>query len=772
MSAFQDVSDRKLVETELQKYKERYDYATSVGKVGIWDWNPVTGKLYWSDQVYVSLGLPVPDQDPTIEMFMEMAHPDDREPISTALKEALANRRPFNIECRIIRNDGQPRVFHAVGKVTFNRDGQAQRMMGTFQDITERKLIETRLQDYKERYDYATSVGKVGIWDWSPVTEKLVWNDEVYVSLGLPVSHQNPTFEIFMELVHPEDREAFSTAVEEALGNRRPFNMEYRVIRNDGEPRVFQAIGRVTFNSDGQPQRMMGTFQDITERKAAEEALRAAKENAEQDSLKLHQSESRFRQLAESGFEGIAIHDNGVILDINQQASNLVGFERDEIVGKNIFSFVALESQETAFRSFTKLSEDMIEIKLIRKDGKAIFVESRARSIDYSGKDARIVIVRDITARKANEEKLRAAKEEAEDATRMKDNFVSLVSHDLRSPLANIQSLLRIVRNSEQYRLDDEKRNECLNKSIDNTEGLLNLIDKLLDLSRLKTGKVITEKRFLSAYSAAETCISYLAFNAEAKGIFIRNEIPRTLRIFADETLFGEALGNIISNAIKFSKKGDTITLFIPRDRPDTIALKDTGVGIPPDILSGIFSGDVRTPSRGTGGEKGTGLGLQYCREIMAAHGGQLTAESEPGKGSVFYLTIPAVSANLMLVDDVQAQREIMKDMLAGIGGLNIMEAENGQQALEKMHICSPHLIVTDLTMPVMDGFRFIKEVKRSLLLNTIPLIAITSVTSGENDKRELDIRNKVFSLGADDFVTKPFIKGDFVPRVQRFLGF
>ncbi|MDH5638315.1 MAG: PAS domain S-box protein [Nitrospinota bacterium] len=770
MESLQGSAENNSVEASLQEYKDRYDYATSVGKVGIWDWDPSTGKLYWNDEVYVLLGLSGRKIEPTFELFMSMVHAEDREVFKAAVEEALQNKRPFNTEYRVLHNDGSERVFHAIGKVTFDEAEKPVRMMGTFQDITDRSITEQRLDNIIQELETLLETAPVAIlhakyFEIMKVNRRFV---EMFGFSNDEIAGKR-TQDLYPQQWRPDEAEIRN--IEQVISSGLILEKEALFARKDGSTFWGRLLAKPIRENDPLLDAII-TIEDITEKRGAEEALRAAKENAESASAKLKASEARFRQLAEAGFEMIAIHHQGVILDINQQVQDMLGYEKSEITGKNIFSFVAPETRETAMKTFAERSEEMIELTLVKKDGGHIFVESRARTIEYAGKEARIVIVRDVTARKKNEAKLRAAKEEAEMATKLKDNFVSLVSHDLRSPLANINSLTRIFKQHDMYKLDDAKRAQILDKVIDNSAGLLILIDKLLDLSRLKTGRIKVEKRFLSAYGLAETCISFMAFNAEAKGVMIRNEIPRTHRIFADEALFGEVLQNLVSNAIKFCRGGDSIAIFVSPEEPDIVAVRDTGVGMKPETLSSVFTGNLDAPAKGTGGEKGTGLGLQYCREIMSAHGGSIRAESAPDKGTTFYLTLPGQKASVMLVDDVQAQREIMKDMLADTSGLNILEAENGQEALDIMRRALPHLIITDLSMPVMDGFRLIREVKRSKLFDGVPVIAITSVTSSGAETSEVDIRNRVFSLGADDFVTKPFTKGDFLPRVQRFLGF
>ncbi|MBF0171608.1 MAG: hybrid sensor histidine kinase/response regulator [Nitrospinae bacterium] len=223
--------------------------------------------------------------------------------------------------------------------------------------------------------------------------------------------------------------------------------------------------------------------------------------------------------------------------------------------------------------------------------------------------------------------------------------------------------------------------------------------------------------------------------------------------------------------AIKFTKAGESITLFCPEARPGTVAVRDTGVGIPPEVQADLFRHEVKTTTVGTGGEGGTGLGLPYCAEIMKAHGGSLTVESEVGNGATFYATLPEIRALVLMVDDVHAQRMLMREQFRHMGGVDIIEAESGDQALALMRDVNPHLIITDLVMPGMDGFTLIETVRKSPVHKGIPILAVTSGASGSMSD-DVNMRQRAFALGADDFVTKPVIPSEFLPRISRFLGF
>lgn len=365
---------------------------------------------------------------------------------------------------------------------------------------------------------------------------------------------------------------------------------------------------------------------------------------------------------------------------------------------------------------------------------------------------------------------LKEATERAEDATKLKDKFVSLVSHDMRSPLGGMIGFLRILNKGKKYNLDETRRKEITTNVSSIAEGLVEMIDELLDISRLKTGKIKVEKSFVNMYEFAEAFIGSLSFQAGEKGVTIVNELPKNKRLFVDNNLFGEVLRNLLSNAIKFTKEGDKVTFFEPENSGVTLALKDTGSGIDEKIIPDLFKHEIKTSAIGTAGEKGTGLGLPYCSDIIEGHDGTLEVESEIGKGSTFYIKIPEVKAVVMLVDDHPTHRNIIKRHIENIYEVEIVEAENGREAMEKLKEARPHLIITDIMMLEMDGLNLLKEVRGNMVLEPIPVIVVTSLT-GSGNEREIELRNMAISLGARDFLTKPISASEFVPMVSRLLG-
>ncbi|MBI5638735.1 MAG: hybrid sensor histidine kinase/response regulator [Nitrospinae bacterium] len=344
------------------------------------------------------------------------------------------------------------------------------------------------------------------------------------------------------------------------------------------------------------------------------------------------------------------------------------------------------------------------------------------------------------------------------------------MSHDMRGPLGSVMALLGMLAEKARYNLDEAKQAELVSKSHKSLGGLVDMIDQLLDLSRLQTGRLSVIKRPIAVRDLAISSFGHYATLADKKGIRFVNEVPPGMKVFADGALISEVLNNLVSNAVKFCREGDSVT--VGAADPHTIMVKDGGIGIPASILPDLFKPEVKTTTIGTGGEKGTGLGLPYCKEIMVAHGGAVTVESVEGWGAVFSIRFAPVRPVVLVVDDQEVQRAIMRKHILEMKDVEIIEAANGLEALEILKTTEVVLVITDLGMPVMDGFTLLTEIRGNPLLQTLPVIVNSAVSSSTGVSGELiDVRRKVFELGADDFIAKPIVPEDFIPRIIRYLG-
>ncbi len=245
----------------------------------------------------------------------------------------------------------------------------------------------------------------------------------------------------------------------------------------------------------------------------------------------------------------------------------------------------------------------------------------------------------DITELHEAREQLRIAKETAENATQLKDRFVALVSHDLRSPLASLIQLIKALEDGFAG-VTKEEIAHTYGVIIGQCESMMNLTDRLLNLSRIRSGKISLAREKLGVKALVGEIYGSIEHLAKNKDISFNNHLPETLQVDADRDLLAEVIRNLLSNAIKFSREGGIVRVYEPGDGAH-VAVQDSGVGIPDRMLPHLFTGEKKTNRPGTAGEKGTGFGLPFCREIMELHGGGISAESIEDKGSVFYLRLP-----------------------------------------------------------------------------------------------------------------------------------
>ncbi len=354
------------------------------------------------------------------------------------------------------------------------------------------------------------------------------------------------------------------------------------------------------------------------------------------------------------------------------------------------------------------------------------------------------------------------AKNQAEDATKLKDKFVTLVAHDLKSPFNAILGYLTLVMEDQKNPLH-ENHKKMLNRCMESGKGMIHMIQELLKISRLQTGKLTPEKKFFDAFLSSALAFSNLNQLAREKGITLANEVPRGTRVFADQNLFNEVIQNLVSNAIKFCGKGDSVRIFLPPGDKATIAVNDTGVGISKNKKKIIFKHEEKTSTPGTAGEKGTGLGLPLAHDIMAAHGGTFTVESVEGEGSVFYAALPYIRPKILLVEDDKSLRNLFKKCLESMD-IDFIEVEDGGKAVEFLENDAPNLILLDILLPVMDGFQVLEFIRSNPKTRETPVIVITV------DKK-IETRDRAFQLGANDFFKKPFEVEEIIPRIRRFVG-
>ncbi len=493
-------------------------------------------------------------------------------------------------------------------------------------------------------------------------------------------------------------------------------------------------------------------FHDITEHKKALEELR--------------ESEERYRAAfhASKAIELLIDPETGAIIDANDAACRFYGYSREQLTSTFIYQINTLSPGEIKkeMEAVKNEQRDYFNFRHRLASGVIRDVEVYSSPVSINGRKNLHSIIHDITARKTAEEKLKAAKEEAEAATRLKDKFVSLVAHDLKNPIANSVLALKNLRARLKEDGVPAADDPMLTLSISANENMLQLIDDLLQMSRIRSGVISPRLGFTDAHHLFQYAVDFNSGAAERKGITVANLVPARTRVYCDMKLTGEVVVNLVSNAIKFSAKGDSITVGKKAGEPATFFIKDTGVGIPPDRLSSLFKYEEPTSTTGTAGERGTGLGLPLSGELMRGQGGSLQIESSPGMGTTATISFPHVAPVVLVVEDSKFDMEIARMFLKEIG-VKVIEAEYGEEALRLMGTAHPHLVLLDVKLPDIDGFEVLRRKAGTPQMAGIPVIVIT----GSVDP---DIAEEAFRLGAADFIKKPLQPEILIARVRRIV--
>jgi PAS domain S-box-containing protein len=349
-----------------------------------------------------------------------------------------------------------------------------------------------------------------------------------------------------------------------------------------------------------------------------------------------------FQNLFDAVFEGIVVHDNGVIVDANESFATLFGYGVDEVIGMRVMDFIVPESRGVVSESVAHMSEVPYGALGRRKDGSSVPIEIRAKKHNVGGKTLRLTAISDISARKKGEQ-ARVLYLASERAVRMRDEFLSVVSHELKTPLTNIklqtQIAMRGFKRGDISALAPERVRNFIEQTDRQTDKLIRLVEEILDVSRISAGKLTIHKEELDLVNLVQEVIS--AFDASLKqaGGSLRFEGPHSSRIRADRFRMEQVVSNLLSNAIKYGN-GKPIQIRLEQQPAETrLSVEDQGLGVAFEHQQRIFQRFERaTSSRKI---SGLGLGLYISRQIVEAHEGRIEVASQPEQGARFTVVLP-----------------------------------------------------------------------------------------------------------------------------------
>lgn len=365
------------------------------------------------------------------------------------------------------------------------------------------------------------------------------------------------------------------------------------------------------------------------------------------------------------------------------------------------------------------------------------------------------------------EQELKARKR-LEELNKLKDDFVAIVSHDLRSPLSAILGATEILLNDEflDTPLTDEQH-ELVTDIQNMGAQQLQLVNDLLDVAKIESGKLELKPTLADMPTVIRQCYQTLRVLANNKNIELSvNAVPHLPRLRIDVPKISQVINNLVGNAIKFTNPGGKVTIRLEKAEEHTlkISVEDTGEGIQPEHLSLLFNKYQQIKTQGTRGERGSGLGLAICKNLVELHNGAIWAESRVGIGSTFTFTLPVTEAVIVIIDDSLFVVKSLESILTKhVPHVKVRYALNGDDGMNLIEEANPVVVILDYMMPEMDGITVFRELRKRLGNKVPPTIFLTA-------SQDLDVRRQIFELGAADYLQKPVDVNDFLPRLSRFL--
>jgi PAS domain S-box-containing protein len=708
--------------------------------------------------------------------FLDLTHPADREEYLDLLRGLRRGRIPsFETRSRCLHGDGNPIWVQTCVSAVTDELGEPEYLIALVQDITEGRSAE---EQNAQLFGFPLALVFVAGLDGyfrrvSAGYERLLgWTEQELLSRP------------FFEFLHPDDLATLGGAIQEvASGRTEVVNQEIRALCKDGTYRWLMGNYCPVLDEG----LMYGMAIDITERKGAEETLR--------------ESERRTRLILDTAHEAfISMDIEGRIVEWNAEAERVFGWPRPEALGRLLADTVIPERYRTAhvrglerYRATGEgpLLGRRIEIEGLRRDGSEFPVELTISPMRHGERIVFNAFLRDITERRRAEEALRAAKaeaerawEEAERASRAKSEFLSGMSHELRTPLNAILGFAQLLG------IDDlgPDHGESVEQILRGGRHLLQLIDEVLDVARIEQGRLslsIEPVHLDEVVREALDLVRPLAASANIRMWIEASQFDR--HVLADRQRLKQVLMNLLSNAVKYNREGGTVTVSCeptPGGRL-RIGVADTGPGIPSEMMDRLFLPFERLGAERTAVE-GTGIGLSISKRLVELMGGEIGAESEPDRGSTFWVeldpaeapeerdmptaegasTAPASAGertvlyvednlpNLRLVERILARRPIVRLVAAMQGGL----------ALELARQHRPDLILLDVHLPDIEGDEVLRRLQADPETKAIPVVTVSAEASPSKIERFL-------AAGARAYLTKPIDVKRFLEVVDEILG-
>ena len=713
--------------------------------------------------------------------IFQIIHPEDLEHCQIAMQNLFCGEQCIAIETRFVTKDGQTIVVE--GNVNCQlKDGVPIATRGIFRDITERKKVENELFESKQFLQLVLDTFPLFVFWKDRQSVYLGCNQNFAVSAGLNSSSEIVGKTDYEMPWRNSEADSYRSDDRQVITSGKPkLNIIETQYQENGKT-IWLETNKIPLRDlNGDVIGVLGTYQDISDRKIAEENLA--------------ESEAFNRQLVTEFPIGLAsCRLDGQLVFVNAAFAQILGRTVEEVLSLSYWDITPAKYAEQEAEQMQLIQTEgrygPYEKEYIHKDGHLVPVLLSGIMILRNEELLIWTSVQDISDRKSAEAKLQLANQELMRATRLKDEFLANMSHELRTPLNSILGMNESLQEGIFGNIN-ERQLKALQTIENSSTHLLALINDILDVAKIESGQINLDLAITDIESLCKSSLAFIKQQALTKRIQIIPQIPKYLpEIIVDERRIRQVLINLLNNAVKFTLEGGTITLAVSlvssettaTHRPNTnllkIAVIDTGIGISAENIQKLFQPFIQIDSALNRQYNGTGLGLALVKNLVELHGGSVELTSEVGVGSCFAINLPidpnnhldietqteqdasgqlpitqcsmdvVVSPLILLAEDNEANVATFSSYLQA-KGYRLVVANDGQQAIAIAKAEHPDLILMDIQMPVMDGLEAIRQIRCDPDLVDVPIIALTALAMTGDRERCLD-------AGANDYLSKP----------------
>lgn len=676
---------------------------------------------------------------PFAETYWWSYSPEIQAQLQAAIKRAAAGELiRYDVEVRV--RDNQLITIDFTLVPVLNAAGQVDYLIPSGIDITERKQAEKALRESEQLLRLALASAQAGSWQWTLATNKVVWSTENYDLYGIDPTEEVITYDHWYHCVHPEDRAWVSAELNRVIDQQLPeFRAEFRIRHPQAGIRWLLALGKLVLNEAGNPVQLNGINLDVTARKQIDLQVIAQKNIIAQQ---LAEIEAIYRNAP----IGLTILDRQLrFTRINQQLADINGFSIEDHLGRTVRELLPdlADTAEPLLQEVLDTGEPKLNVELTGETPaqpgiRRVWSENFYPIKDLTGRTVGInIAAQEITDRKQAEQEReqllareQAARKEAETASRIKDEFLAIVSHELRTPLSPILGWSQLL---SRGKLQGDKAKEALETIARNAKMQAQLVDDLLDVSRILRGKLSLEAKPVDLVTVTRMALETVRLSAEAKHISVHTAFdPTASPVLGDIGRLQQVVWNLLSNAVKFTPAGGRVDIDLSRRGNQAyLTVCDTGKGIPASFLPHVFDRFSQEDGATTRQFSGLGLGLSIARYLVELHGGTITAESPgEGQGATFIVSLPIIElpvgdsqeaaadsvstlegARILVVDDDADAREITAFVLENAGA-EVTALASAEEVFTALAQAPFDLLVSDIGMPEVDGYELMRRIR------------------------------------------------------------